>query len=168
MKRSFWPYALILYFAVFITAVASWIVFAVRTDQQLVRKDYYAQELQFQKTIDSSDRAAATDVKVAYDSSRQTVSVNLPTNAIRGKLQFYRPSDAKLDRQVILNSKTETINVSAFELGLWKIQLTWVVDSLEYRREQTIVIKPRAAAQLPNESGAPGTSRSTLQFSILN
>lgn len=152
MKRSFWPYALILYFAIFITAMASWIVFAVRNDQELVRKDYYEQELQFQKSIDSSDRAAQTGVKVVYDTSRGSVSVNLPAEAIRGKIQFYRPSNAKLDRQVILNSPSQLIDVSSFETGLWKVQLTWIVDSLEYRREQTIVIGERTAArlQVPN------------------
>ena len=141
MKRNLWPHAIALYFVVFISGMASWIVFAVRNDHQLVRKDYYEQELKYQNELDSFSRAAAGAVVVAYEPKTHLVTIQLPKDAA-GMIDFYRPSDVKLDRQFPISkgNGTQQINVSDFDPGLWKVRLTWTANGAEFRHDQKLVL----------------------------
>lgn len=150
MKRNLWPYAIILYFVVFITAMTVWIIFAVRNDHELVRKDYYEQELKFQSDLDGQSRAASSNVSVQYDSTRQIITVSLPVSDAKGSIYFYRPSDAKLDREIALalDFNSQAVDVRAFEHGLWKLRLVWTADGLEYRHNATVVLAPAKLTSL--------------------
>jgi len=141
MKRNPWPYAIALYFVVFISAMATWIVFAVRNDHQLVRKDYYEQELKYQNELESFSRAAEGSVVVAYEPKTQFVTIRLPGNAA-GTIDFYRPSDVKRDRQFPLSTRDgiQRINVREFDPGLWKVRLTWTANGAEFRHDQKLVL----------------------------
>jgi len=140
MKRNLWPHAIALYFVVFVSAMATWIVFAVRNDHQLVRKDYYEQELKYQNELESFDRAAGA-VLVGYDPITRLVTVQLPEDAT-GTIDFYRPSDVRLDRQLPLSTKggIQQINVREFDPGLWKVRLTWTAGGAEFRYDQKLVL----------------------------
>lgn len=140
MKRNFWPYAIILYFAIFITAMTAWIFFAVRNDQELVRRDYYEHELKFQTELDSLNRAAGEKPKVTYTRASQTIAIALPKNAEKAVANFYRPSSAALDRKIEMTGPFQTINANALQPGLWKLQLTWTAAGVAYRHDETLVL----------------------------
>lgn len=150
MKRNPWPYAIILYFVVFIAAIAVWITFAIRHDQELVRKDYYEQDLKFQADLEGQARAATTQVSVDYDSSKQRVTISLPATAAEGAIYFYRPSNAKLDRQIelALNNGSQCVDVRRFESGLWRVRLIWTADGVEYRHNAALVLAPTNLSSL--------------------
>lgn len=161
--RSLWPYAIIGWFALFGTAMAAWIVVAVRNDLDLVRPDYYEQEILHQRQIDRQARTlpVQSQIKVAYDAARQTIAIALPaTHAAqaRGKITFYRPSNAKLDREtkLVLNSTGEqTLDAKPLQPGLWKVRVQWTVSGEEYFFDQTVVIVPsRSAAFTPQKAEA--------------
>lgn len=142
MKRNPWPYAIILYFVLFITAMTSWIVFAVRNNQELVRKDYYEQEIKYQGEIESVARGAASKVKVDYDPASQIVRIQGPAEVTTGTIQFYRPAHAKLDQRLPLTlvQGEQKLDVSQFEPGFWRVSLAWTMDGLEYRYGQSLVL----------------------------
>jgi hypothetical protein len=147
MKRNPWPYAIVGYFVVFIAAMASWITFAVRNDMELVRKDYYEQEIKFQQQIDRLERTAAVkeSVTVNYQPAAQIVSLRLPA-AARGEVHLYRPSDAKLDRRVKLDldaTGTQTLNVAGLRGGLWRMRISWEAEGREFYFEEPLVIEAR-------------------------
>jgi hypothetical protein len=150
MKRNPWPYAIVIYFVVFIGAMASWIVFAVRNDQQLVRNDYYDAELKFQADIDGRSRAAAVNASIDYDAAKQIVTITAPEEATTGSVYFYRPSNAKLDREISLALKdgAQAIDVRDFETGLWKIRVRWTLEGTEYRRDAIVVLAPMKVSSL--------------------
>jgi hypothetical protein len=147
MKRNPWPYAIILYFVFFITFLAVWITFAVRNDHELVRKDYYEQEMNFQNEIDSSARAAALNIAISYEASKEAVTITGPSMTTSGTIYFYRASQAKMDREIplLLKDGAQTIDVRGFERGLWKVRLSWTVNGLPYRRDESLIF---GAAQL--------------------
>src|ERR1044071_6797565 len=144
MKLNPWPYAIALYFAIFIGAIAVWITFAVRHDDQLVRSDYYEQELKYQTDIDGQSRGARADVNVSYDSTRQLVTIALPAPVASGSIYFYRPSDPQADRELPLALKDGAQRAAArnFEHGLWKVRVTWIKDISEHRHNATLVFAP--------------------------
>jgi nitrogen fixation protein FixH len=150
MKRNPWPYAIVAYFVIFIAAIIIWVAFAARNDPQLVRNDYYEQELKFQTEIDGQSRAARVNVSIAYDPTKQIVTVGVPSSATSGSIYFYRPSNAKLDREIALalNDGSQSIDVRSFESGLWKLRVRWTAGGAEYHHNATIILTPASFSSL--------------------
>jgi hypothetical protein len=170
--RSPWPYAIIGWFAIFGTAMAAWVVVAVRNDMDLVSADYYEQEILHQRQIDRQARTlpVQSEVKVAYDAAQQRITVALPAAhaaLARGKINFYRPSNAKLDRELKLSLDSageQTLDAKPLQPGLWKVRVQWTVAGEEFYFDQTVVIAtPRSAAFTPQKAGAACCFRSTIE-----
>lgn len=149
MKRNFWPYAIVAYFVVFITGIVTWVVFAVHHEDQLVRPDYYEHEIRFQQQIDRVARTSAltSPVQILYHQKEQTISLALPANhtadSSQGVIRLYRPSDARLDREVKLaldEHGSQTVDVSNLPSGLWKVHLSWTTEGSEYYFDQPLVV----------------------------
>jgi nitrogen fixation protein FixH len=146
--RNPWPIVIICYFIVFITGMVTWIVYASHQRMDLVRSDYYEKEILFQQQIDASRRAReAVDVKVGYNLSQQTISIQLPAahklaNAT-GTIHFYRPSNAGLDHDVALSltaDGSQRIDARDLAPGLWKVRLSWHVGAEEFYFDQPLVL----------------------------
>ncbi|MGZ8921575.1 MAG: FixH family protein [Limisphaerales bacterium] len=150
MKRNYWPHAIIAYFVIFITGVATWVTFAMRHNDQLVRTDYYEHEIKYQNQIDRLARTAAGVAVIQYDRNIQAISVGLPTNinpqAVTGIIHLYRPSDARLDQKFPLQLKdsgSQLIDVSKLRTGFWKVSLNWKDLDREFYFEKSLVIDTR-------------------------
>jgi len=145
--RSLWPIAIAVYFIIAILGIAVFVTWAVRQNMDLVRKDYYAEEIQFQQHLDQVNHAQQLTWKpqIAYDPVRDTVVVSLgkDSSATAGNLQFYRPSDAALDRRIKLSldhNRSQSIDTRTFPKGLWKVRISWTSDAKDFFSEETIVI----------------------------
>jgi hypothetical protein len=151
MKRNLWPWAIITYFIVFTGGVVTWIVFAVHHQDQLVRPDYYEQEITYQKQIDTVARTSAvqSQIGMTYRPTEQTLVLRLPASVSRpvlGRIRLYRPSDAKLDRDLPValdKDQSQTVNLSSMQAGFWKVHVTWTADDHEYCFEKPLVIATR-------------------------
>jgi nitrogen fixation protein FixH len=148
-RRNPWPYAIVIYFILFIAFIAVFIAWAVRQNMDLVRKDYYHEEILFQKQIDTEarTRALGSEVIVRYNDAKRAISIQLPDEHARlpstGRIHLYRPSDAKLDREVSLTPDTtgaQSIDASGLQPGLWKVRLNWKAAGQDFYFHQTIVI----------------------------
>lgn len=149
-----WPWAIIGFFVVFVSCVFSFVVFATRQPMDLVRQDYYEEELKYQKQIDSHQRTESLleKVSVRYEPKPEQLIIALPSatsrNASQGTVHLYRPSDAQLDRHLDLSldaSARQTLNVQGMKPGLWKLRLNWTTGGETYSHEQTLVIPPKAS-----------------------
>jgi hypothetical protein len=147
-----WPWALIAFFVFFVSLVAAFITFAVRQDMDLVREDYYEQEVRYQEQIDRMNRTLpfGNEVAVVYDPAVQAIDIRLPSRHahehLTGRIQFYRPSDASLDHDVPLlvgADGRQRIAAGALAGGLWNLQVFWEVNGEEFYTEQTVVIAER-------------------------
>ncbi len=142
MKRNPWPYAIIAYFIIFISSMVSWVVFAVHNEQELVRTDYYEQELKFQTEIERLTRAASAPFKINYQSATQNLAISLPSDASKASLHFYRPSKSSLDRTLKLTLKEghQTLDLRDFSPGLWKLHFTWTAKEVEFSRHESLIL----------------------------
>ena len=155
IKKNPWPFAIVGYFVIFITAMGGWITFAVRNDMDLVREDYYEHEIRYQKHIDSVARTAAirNEVNISCDQNHQLLIISMPkdhvrasdADAITGELHLYRPSDSKLDQRfpLALTQGAQSIPVAHLAPGLWKVRLSWNAAGSEYYFDQMIVLAAR-------------------------
>lgn len=149
IRRNPWPYAIVGYFIVFISAMACWITYAVRNDMELERADYYDHEVRYQAQIDRATRTASirNEVSVTYKPDQMNLTIALPRDHRRpdttGELHLYRPSDSRLDQRFPLalgESGVQILNVSDLQRGLWKLRLSWTANGSEYYFDQPLVI----------------------------
>ncbi len=143
-----WPYAIIAWFVVFAAAMAAWITFAVRQRMDLVRADYYEQEIRYQGHLDRMNRTSAIrgQVSISYDVGPGQVTVRLPVEQVAsrpsGRIHFYRPSDAAMDFEAPLavdGQGIQRIGVRGIRAGHWKVRLEWSAAGQEYVFEQPLV-----------------------------
>ena len=149
IRTNPWPYAIIGWFLLFGSGMAVWVVVAVRNDPELVRADYYEQEIAYQKQIDRLHRTAAVrgEVSVAYDYSQNQVTLQLPAThlsaQLKGRIHFYRPSNAKLDFELPLDlnpAGAQRVPTGKLQGGLWKVRVQWTSGGQEYFHDQSLVL----------------------------
>jgi nitrogen fixation protein FixH len=149
IRTNPWPYAIIGWMLLFGTGMAAWVVVAVRNDPELVRPDYYEQEIAYQKQIDRLSRTAAVrgEVSVAYENVQQQIALRLPAAHLEGQLtgtiHFYRPSNAKLDFHVPLTldaSGAQRVPAANLQAGLWKVRVSWTSGGQEFFHDQSLVL----------------------------
>ncbi len=149
-----WPVGLVLFFIVFTAYIVGFVIFASRQKMDLVRADYYDQEIRFQQQIDRVKRTAPVmaDADIAYDRSGELVTVSFPPSRrdeISGTVSFYRPSDSGLDTNVKLGldpAGRQSMSVRSLRAGLWKVRIQWKAAGQEYYFEKPIVIKRTASS----------------------
>ena len=148
-KRSFWPVAIISFFVLVILSIVAFIVWAVRQDMDLVRSDYYTQDINYQQQFDRDQRAKQLNsaATIDYDEPAQKIVITLPATQSHhnttGFVHFYRPSDASLDRTVELavnKDGTQQIDTKPFSAGHWKIRVYWKVNEEEFYFERAIIL----------------------------
>jgi len=137
------------FFALFIMFIVAFIVFATRQKIDLVRHDYYEEEVRFQQQLDrlTRTRPVHAEVAVAYDAGHQQITLTLPAahahRPATGQIHFYRPSDAGLDRDIELAVNfdgIQEVDAQKLRAGLWKVRVFWNVDGQEYFFDQPIVV----------------------------
>jgi nitrogen fixation protein FixH len=148
-----WPAGLVIFFIVFGGYIIGFVIFASAQKMDLVRDDYYDQEIRFQKQIDSVKRSTPVlaNARIDYNRAGDLVTLSLPSlknTAIDGTVTFYRPSDASLDTTVNLGLNAQgaqNVSVHSLHNGLWRVRIQWKADGQDFYFEKPIIIKRTAA-----------------------
>jgi hypothetical protein len=144
-----WPFAIVAFFAAAVAGCIGFVIFCNRHPTDLVSADYYEQEIQYQNQLERLDRTQrlSSQATVGYEPASHWLTIHLPPaqarHAVTGSIQLYRPSAAGLDRKLKLNvdsSGTQHLDASDLSPGLWKIRLSWTVESQDYFTDQQVVI----------------------------
>lgn len=155
-KPSFnpWPLAIIAFFIGFFLFTVGLVVFASRQKIDLVRGDYYAEEIKFQEQIDRMNRAQAVQEQVAiqYEPSADSITITLPPDHAKhlssGRIRLYRPSDENLDQELTLAPGAgglQKLDAKKLRAGLWQVRVYWTVEGKEYFFGQSVVISGRVS-----------------------
>jgi len=147
IHRSPWPVAIITFFIFIITTIVFFITWAVRQEVDLVRKNYYAHEIEFQSHLDKINRAASltSPASITYQPATRRLRVLLPPEhqPVSGRIELYRPSNARLDKTIRLDPAvdgSQQIDTSHLADGLWKVRLNWLFKDVDYFKEEIIVM----------------------------
>lgn len=146
-----WPLVITLVFVLFFGGLAAFIVFATTQRDDLVRADYYEAELRYQQQFERLERTRPLEesIGVRYDPRGEVITVQLPmahAAECAGLIELYRPSDARLDRQVPLAltaAGTQAVPVKGLQAGLWKIRIHWTAREQEYYLDRPLVVPAR-------------------------
>jgi nitrogen fixation protein FixH len=149
-----WPVSIIAFFTVAIIGCGTFIGFCSRHPADLISPNYYEEEVRYQGQIDrlqhTQQRAALATV--TYDAGSKLISVFLPPDHAgarpSGQIQLYRPSAVNLDRHLKLELNPgglQTIDAATLLPGLWKVRVSWSVESRDYFIDQKIVVPSRTS-----------------------
>jgi nitrogen fixation protein FixH len=115
----------------------------------LVRPDYYEQEIRYQSQIDRVERTrrAAAEANIAYDPARNRLTIALPpaqaVGPITGTIELYRPSASALDHSLPLkvdSSGLQSLDTAALAPGLWRVRVSWTAGKEDYHVEKKVII----------------------------
>ncbi len=144
-----WPVGLVVFFAVFISCVAAFITFAVSQQMDLVRPDYYEEEIRYQVQLDrlGRTRALGPEAALSLDAFARRAWVRVPAAHVaagaRGTVTLYRPSDARADRIVALQPSMggeQVVSMEGQGPGLWRVRVRWASGGTEYHLEDSVVL----------------------------
>jgi len=146
-KTDLIPYAIIASFIFFAVYIGQFVYRSMQKDLNLVRPDYYAEEIRHQNKIDlrasSIEENKATEITLSNENQLE-IQFDASHTINEGKLTLFRSSDEKLDQHILLEisaSNNSTIDLSTIKKGAWKIHLNYTVDDKPYLKEQDLFIK---------------------------
>jgi nitrogen fixation protein FixH len=149
-KKSFWPYAIVLTFLIFLSGTATLIVIACTHQTDLITPNYYEEEIKFQTRLDQLNRTARFNgqITIGYDAGRECIRLSLPPAqcgpGTSGRIQLYRPSTTGLDRIMELQldaDGSQTLDAATLLPGLWKVRVQWTSHDQEFFADKSIVVK---------------------------
>ena len=146
-RRSLWPVAIIGYFVAGITFLVCYIVWASHQREDLVSENYYETEIRYQRQIDLMKQSQQFDALpiVTYAGARHSIVISLPEKqaGATGQVHLYRPSDARLDRNLPLapdGQGVQHLDAKPLAGGLWKVRVQWSAGGREYFCDRSVVI----------------------------
>jgi len=148
MKKQFEPapYLIVGTFVAFAIFILYMVVMAFRSDLNMVRKDYYEQELRYteQQQQISQAKSLGNGLQLSYQNHSFifTIPTDFSEQNIKGSLWFYRPSDSKLDFKIDLAEKNinDSLNLSHLQKGKWIVKVDFEYLGKHYFKEQAFII----------------------------
>ena len=123
------------------------VLFSNNNTFNLVERDYYQKEINYQSQIDRQARANQLSQKVNIYNDDNKVVIQFPSifppEDINGRIIFFRPSDTSLDfsRQIDLNqNRLQSFSSTEFRKGAWIVKVFWNYQQDEYYSEKRIFV----------------------------
>jgi hypothetical protein len=146
-QASWWPRLIIAAFVGFMLFIGNMVRQAMQTEVDLVSKDYYQQEIAYQKHIDQLEATGklASQAAIIHAAAARQLSLVFPAGSgpDTGQVRFFRPSNASLDFDLplLLNrDRQQHIPTSQLAKGLWRVQLSWQQNGQHYFQEKMITL----------------------------
>ncbi|RIV17720.1 nitrogen fixation protein FixH [Fibrisoma montanum] len=140
-----WGKSIVLTFILFAGFIGSLVFLMSRQRVDLVRDDYYQDELNFQRQINRISNTARLSgaASMTYQRALQQVVFTLPASVRQGNVTFYRPADRRLDFTVPIAANAmsrQTVSTAPLAKGYWRVQLTWSDGEQEYYAEKELYL----------------------------
>lgn len=137
-----WGKSIVLTFVLFACFIGYFVYQMTTNRVDLVRDDYYQDEIAFQQQIDRVSRTARLPAKptLTYSPEQQRISVQIPMQWQEGSLTLYRPNNRDQDHTYPLQPSAAQPTVGVLEKGLWRMKLSWQANHQDYYYEQTLTI----------------------------
>ncbi|MDX2048387.1 MAG: FixH family protein [Chitinophagaceae bacterium] len=142
-----WGNKLLITFIVFGAGISYLVYRSLNTSFELVEKDYYKNELQYQQVIDGTKRANALASPVKLQKSGDQIVLHLPEEMknkdILGDVWFYCAYDSRKDRKFTLNTDAEgsqSFHSSSILPGNYTVKIKWNENGKNYYSENNLTV----------------------------
>ena len=137
--------ALIIVFLI-IMAFMAYIAFNQRVD--LVTKNYYEKELQYQNDITKQQNEKDLKNRVQVEQLPGKLAISFPVTEvgknISGEVKFYRASDSRDDKKFDLQVDSTgifQIPLTKIKKGLWTVIINWKANNLDYITQKKLMVE---------------------------
>jgi len=140
-----WGKSIVVVFILFAGFIGTMVVLMSRERIDLVRDDYYQDELTYQQHIDRVGNTArlTTPLKMTYQEDRQQVTFVLADSLRRGEISFYRPADRQQDFRVLIPAQhavRQVVPTARLARGYWRVKVTWTDGQRDYYTENELFL----------------------------
>jgi nitrogen fixation protein FixH len=142
-----WGNKLLIVFALFGTMIIILVYKAVHSNYDLVSKEYYKDELNYQQIIDGTNRANGLTTALQIKQQQQQINIQLPVEmkgvASKGTILFYCASDSRKDKQFDLKvnaAGNQQINAMQLLPGNYQVKISWQAKGKNYYSQQSFIV----------------------------
>jgi len=142
-----WGLLIVIVIACFVTMISILVISSVRQDFDLVTKDYYAEELKYQKVLDAGKNQAALSAPVQIVKEGSDVNLTFPSEFIgkqlSGTLQFFSMEHESWDKTYTIDIQDAKASVSIADIhpAKYTIKLNWSDDDKPYYQETELNVQ---------------------------
>lgn len=143
-----WGYKIMFVIIAFIIAMLSMVYVAMQQDNEMVDKNYYAQELKYQTLIDAAHNLNEVSSAPLLKQSAAGIEVQIPVTLLsgfrNGRIEFIRNDDQNKDISLDFSPDSNglfLIDQSKFYPGPYKARIGWDSQEKKYYEEQELNIK---------------------------
>lgn len=141
--RIHWGVAVAMFYTAFALSTVGFVAFAMTRDVELVSADYYGQALAHDRHMQAVANGDALGAVIETDTDGN-VRLRVPVGMVRtmrGTATFYRASDARADRTVMLAADGDgrvILPTAGLASGHWRLQVQWSAGGRDYYVERDL------------------------------
>jgi nitrogen fixation protein FixH len=142
-----WGHKVTIGFLAFATMIVYLVVQSMHTHYDLVSKEYYKEELNYQQVIDGASRANQLSSHASITQTNDQLIIQLPKvmqqKTVTGTLLFYSADNAQKDKEIKLQvdeNGVQTIDSKLFILGNYTVKIRWQSNGEQYYAEVPVTI----------------------------
>lgn len=142
-----WGNKILVTYIVFATGISYLAYRSMNTNFELVEKDYYKSELQYQQVIDGTNRANALHTTVILKQENNMIWLQLPDEMkgknISGTVLFYCAYGEMKDREFVLvpaKEGTPFFSFTNISSGNYTVKINWKSEGKDYHTEKELSV----------------------------
>lgn len=142
-----WSIRITLLYLSFVALIVSMVIISSNNGEELVSKDYYAQELKYQERIDAMNNDAALTDGMSYSVNDKSIIFvapeSLANTSITGEIFFFCPAHSANDVKVPIHfaNGTQEMNKNMLKPGVYKVKIDYNANNKKYFHEGVITIQ---------------------------
>jgi hypothetical protein len=143
MKFS-WGWKIAILYTGFAIMIGTLVVASNKQSVDLVSKQYYKEEIEYQKVIDASHNQAKLSGNVIIKANSNFVTISFPDEfkdkIVTGEVHFYAPANPQWDKVLPISTSQNNMTIPMQELHntTYTIKIKYKVDGVEYYRESNV------------------------------
>jgi hypothetical protein len=142
-----WGHGIVIFFGIFLTLAAVFIVFAFRHKNDLVTKNYYEKGANYSEQMAIDKRSVLFKDSITVKRTATEIVFHFKPSLINPAdsmhIHFFRPSDKALDYYVDIALDTIVVNLdkSIFAQGRYEVKMNWTMGGEAYYLKKDLQIK---------------------------
>lgn len=143
-----WGTGIAIFYGCFMLIFIGIAIKTTQYDVNMVKKDYYTDDINYQKHFDKiqNEKDLTEKVQINFDGGTESVVLKFPNTLPlpMGKVMLFHPANNKDDKNFEINTDKAAqmiIPVKGFPNGRWQVQINWESGNKLFYKEEYIVIQ---------------------------
>lgn len=142
-----WSIKITILYLSFVVLIVSMVIISSNNGEELVAKDYYAQELAYQSRIDAINNEASLENGLTFSVNNESIIFEAPQSLlhekITGEIYFFSPAKSSNDKKIKIEfiNGQQVVNKSLIQPGAYKVKVEYNAAGKPYFHEGVVNIQ---------------------------